>query len=384
MSAPPLTVQLFGTPRVLINDQPIAAFHSSKVAGLLYYLAADPRPCRRETLAGLLWPDYDAAQGKKNLRGALYHLRKTLDPYLHVERQEIGLLADAPVQVDLIDFEAALVRARSEAEGSPAQIAALEDALHAYRGAFLEGFTLDDSDLFEEWVDIERRRLHELAVQALNRLVTAQIQTGDLLRGIDYATQLLSLDPLREETRRDLIFMLAADGQAHAALAHFDDYYALLEAELGVPPGTELTELAARIRTGEFDDATPMRLALPSRRRHNLPAELTPIIGREAETTWIMAALRDPAARLITVAGVGGTGKTRLALHVGRQVVADLAADGEAPDADHPLADGVFLVDLAGLDGGARSEEQIAAAIADALQLKLDSVDPEAVAAALS
>ena len=120
MSAPPLTIQLFGTPRVLINDQPIAAFHSSKVAGLLYYLAADPRPRGRETLAGLLWPDYDATQGKKNLRGALYHLRKTLDPYLHVERQEIGLLAGAPVQVDLIDFEAALARARSEAEGSPA------------------------------------------------------------------------------------------------------------------------------------------------------------------------------------------------------------------------------------------------------------------------
>ena len=55
-----------------------------------------------------------------------------------------------------------------------------------------------------------------------------------------------------------------------------------------------------------------------------------------------------------------------------------------APDADHPLAHGVFLVDLAGLDGGARSEEQIAAAIADALQLKLDSVDPDAVAAALT
>lgn len=69
---------------------------------------------------------------------------------------------------------------------------------------------------------------------------------------------------------------------------------------------------------------------------HNLPAELTPFIGREHEVAKVMEQLRDPAIRLLTLLGAGGMGKTRLALHAGSDLVAD-------------FPDGVWLVEFAKL-----------------------------------
>jgi predicted ATPase/class 3 adenylate cyclase len=81
--------------------------------------------------------------------------------------------------------------------------------------------------------------------------------------------------------------------------------------------------------------------ALPSstpgeKRRHNLPAELTPFIGRETELVEIGDLLRNPSIRLLTLVGVGGMGKTRLSLHVATKMV-------------EVFPDGVWLVEFAKL-----------------------------------
>jgi DNA-binding SARP family transcriptional activator/predicted ATPase/Tfp pilus assembly protein PilF len=380
---PTLVIQLLGAPQVLLGGRPVTSFPSSKVSGLLYLLATEPRPRSRETLAGTLWPDYDATQAKKNLRGALYHLRKSLDPYLEVQRNEIGLRMTDAVEVDVVAFEAALSRARRHEEGSDAQLAELAAAVARYRGPFLEGFGPGDSDLYEEWIESERRRLHERAIQALNRLVAAAIERQDLLLGIEHATHLLSLDPLRDESHRDLILLLALDGQTQSALDRYEEYVDLLEQEVGAPPGPDTTALAERIRAGDFEHGAALRIVAPRRKLHNLPAELEPIIDRDDEEAWILDAFAEPNIRLVTIAGLGGMGKTRLALHIGHHYAATLETD-EANGAEPPLPDGVFFVDLAGLEAGPQAEEQIAAAIASALQFNLDGVSPAQLADALT
>jgi predicted ATPase len=90
---------------------------------------------------------------------------------------------------------------------------------------------------------------------------------------------------------------------------------------------------------------------------HNLPAHLTPFIGRQAEMATIRQMLLDPGCRLLAITGPGGMGKTRLALAVADQLVHDTA--------NVPFADGVFLVALADLD----DTDHIAVAIAERIGL---------------
>src|SRR6185503_16144804 len=101
----------------------------------------------------------------------------------------------------------------------------------------------------------------------------------------------------------------------------------LLVEELGLEPGVPLRELQAAILRHDPALADPA-----ARRRRNLPAPPTPLVGREREIEELAGMLRGEA-RLVTLTGPGGTGKTRLALG---------AADALLDD----FADGAHFVDL--------------------------------------
>jgi predicted ATPase len=89
------------------------------------------------------------------------------------------------------------------------------------------------------------------------------------------------------------------------------------------------------------------------RAHHNLPAQPTPLIGREREVVAAAALLRRPDLRLLTLVGQGGAGKTRLGLQVAGELLAD-------------FADGIMFVSLASLG----DPNQVAAAIAQTLGIR--------------
>lgn len=353
-----------------------------KGQALLVYLAVNRQPYSRATLAGLLWGEMPDEVAKTNLRLTVSRLRKTLGDYLLASRQSVGFDFDQPHSLDAAEFEKA---------SRPASLSAatLRNLLPLYRGDFLEDFYISEAPEFENWVLTERERLRQIALGAYAHSVQITRKSGQLSEGIVLARRLLALEPGHEESHRELMWLLAADGQRSAALAQYETCRRLLHEELGVEPAAETIALYEQIRddrvTGRqggkvthlhpamypypLPTSSPAHLVTQATEGrpppHNLPPSLTPFIGREEELGRLAARLLDPTYRLVTVVGEGGVGKTRLALATAARLLEDAQAQERFPN-------GVWFVPLAGLPVETTAdantlENEIAAAIGSAL-----------------
>jgi len=306
-----LEIRLLGSPQILRGDKALNNFISNKVPALLAYLAVTRRAHSRDKLAALLWGEMSDADAKNNLRQALANLKKYFEEELTITRDTIEFTGDA--FVDSLEFDSAL-RSASSLDPQPAAVM-LTESLRLYRGDFLEGFHVRDAPDFEDWLLAERSRLRELALQALHTLTHFHTTSGHFSEAIIFATRLLAFDPWREEAHRQLMLLQARTGQVSAALTQYETCKKILEKELGVEPSLETTDLYERIRSARHSA------------RHNIPASATEFIGREKELALLREKLANPACRLITLTGLGGAGKTRLAQEVARSC-ADMFING--------------------------------------------------------
>ena len=397
---PALTLALLGPPQVTRADGTAVAFRSRKHLALLAYLAVEQRHSHsRDTLLGLLWPEAPEHAARSNLRVALADLRRLLGegdaPFLLASRHSVQFAPASDHALDVAAFTSLLAECAGHAHAAPANcdacMARLAQAVELYRGDFLAGFVLPDSAAFEEWALVTREQLHQQALGALETLAAAHERQGDYAAQCHYARRQLALEPWREQAHRQLMRGLALSGDRGAALAQYEVCRRVLAAELGVEPEGETTALYEQIRSGQLRSApgpdagvgrqaasteqtsadaiandasrasnnTPIDQTgsegakLISQNRHNLPAALTPLVGREAELNQLAAWLARPGCRLITLVGPGGIGKTRLALELALRHVAS-------------FADGVFLVRLASI----HDPEVVASAIAQTLGFK--------------
>lgn len=156
---------------------------------LLAYLAiaAPGRYVRRDTLLGLFWPELDADHARGALRRSLHFLRRALGEAALVGRgeEEVGV-APAELWCDAAAFRKDLER------GAPA------DALDHYRGDLLAGFYVAGAPDVEDWLDRERRRLHEAALDAARALARAKSDPASVRR---WARRALELDDDDAEMR---------------------------------------------------------------------------------------------------------------------------------------------------------------------------------------
>lgn len=203
-----LAVNTLGRLQIRWGGRAVTGLRLRKVQALLVYLALNPGTHDRSRLAGLLWGDLPEKHARRNLRHALWSLRRRLAPAaLESDRLSVRLSAHVPCQVDALAFEVEIERAaRRQREGDPAAaIGHLEAASALYRGDFLGRFDLPSCLGFEEWVMQQRAWLRERALEALTHLVAYHTRRGEYSRAFQYARQQLALDPWREEAHRSTV-----------------------------------------------------------------------------------------------------------------------------------------------------------------------------------
>src|SRR5262245_19117572 len=365
-----LSLSLLGAVQVSLDRAAVTTFDSDKVRALLIYLAVEAQqPHRRETLVGLLWPESAEGAARRSLNQALYNLRQSIGdqtatpPYFHIRRDALQFNTAGDHALDVAIFTTLLdtcdAHQHQRIETCLACAQRLQQAVALYRGSFLEQFFVADSAAFEEWTLVKREALHRRALQALAQLAAHYEARGEYEAARRYAARQIELDPWREEAHRQLMRVLALNGERSAALAQYEICCRALADELGVEPSEETLALYQQIQRGEIK---PERAAVAAKRLTNLPTSLTPFIGRARELAQLAHLLADPTARLITVVGPGGIGKTRLALQA-------------ASDHRDMFTHGVVFVPLASV----ASAELMVPAIADALAFTFyESSEPKA------
>jgi predicted ATPase/DNA-binding SARP family transcriptional activator len=249
-----------------------------------------------------------------------------------------GYLLDIPRdRVDALRFTDQVAAARAAQDADPVAAERLyREALAAWRGPALVEFG------GSAWAGPEAARLAELQLAAREELVDLELAAGRHAEVLGELVELTGAHPLRERLQGRLMLALYRAGRQGDALAVYQRARTVLDAELGLAPGAELRGLQEAILQQRADLAAPERRAgtpapeapAPTPVPHRLPARLTSFLGRENDLRRVRELLQ--TARLVTVTGPGGVGKTSLALE---------AARAAAPR----FRDGVVLVRLAGV-----------------------------------
>lgn len=231
-----------------------------------------------------------------------------------------------PNDLDATEFESLWRRARGELEVNPGHAAAtLRHALSLWRGPALAGFT------YEAFAQGEIRRLEDLRLTALEDAVEADLALGREAEALPRLEALCDQHPLRERLRGQLMVALFRLGRQAEALRTCSDLRRLLGEELGIDLSPQLRDLEDRIL---LHDRGLLPTPRPQVTAHELPVRLTSFVGRWREQAALQAMLLEH--RLVTVTGVGGVGKTSLAVEAARDALVD-----------HP--GGTWLVGLAAL-----------------------------------
>ena len=299
-----------------------------------------------DRLIDIMWGDRPPAAARQGLWTCVARLRHALQDPTGPTPSEIlvtqapgYLLAVEPEQVDAGMFERLLADASAVEEDRPrAAEKILDQALSLWRGPALVEFA------DEPFAAAEAARLDELRLVAMERRFDVGLAVGAHAVLVGQLRAFTALHPLRERPRGQLMLALYRCGRQAEALEAFTEYRHLLDDELGLEPSERLRAQQAAIlrQAPELDeppapveefDAGPSDLLIQA---HDAPAETTSFVGRVDDIDE--AAARIVEARLVTLTGIGGVGKTRLARRAAA-AVSDQFADGVSWCELAPLTD---------------------------------------------
>ena len=201
---------------------------------LVAYLALRNRPLLRLHVAGRLWAEMSEARSFARLRSALWRIPGLAGGVVEATSSHVGLGREV-----VVDVREVVGLARGVLE----QVEGADEA--DVESSKLAGDLLPD--WYDDWVLIERERLRQLRVHALEKLAERATQQGRFGRAIDTALTAIAADPLRESAHRVLIKAYVAEGNGGAGMRHYQQYCRRVREDLGLGPSPQLQEIVDQL-----------------------------------------------------------------------------------------------------------------------------------------
>lgn len=304
-------------------------------------------------LVDALWEESPPASARKTLQSHVAHLRHALAAAgLPALIRTHGPAYRLDVRRDVVDasrFEGLVRRGRAALSNGDARAAVthLTGALRLWRGDLL-------ADCHRvKWAEAEANRLAEIRLLATEDLLDSRLALGAHAAVIGEIELLVCRHPFRERLWELLVLALYRAGRPRDALAAYQRARSVLREELGIEPGPGLRQLQAGVLAADPALEPPRATAPPepaaSWHLLPLPVPLTRLIGRRRELSEVTDLVA--AHRLVTLTGVGGCGKTRLAvaaagrLTTGDTLFVDLNAVTDPAAVPAAVAAGIGLTD---------------------------------------
>ena len=223
----PVRLRLISGFELIVDGVPVDAPLAAQ--RLVAFLALHPRPLHRNYVAGSLWLDKTDSRATSNLRSALWRTHGFGDRLIRSSRTHLRLAEDVYVDVAEIEAVARLLLSGRDHTAADARL--------------LGGELLPD--WYEDWVLIERERLRQLCLNALERLSSTCLVRGQIALAVDAAFSAVAAEPLRETAHRALVEAHLAAGNCVEATRQYAQYRTLLRDALGLEPSAAFRRLMA-------------------------------------------------------------------------------------------------------------------------------------------
>jgi DNA-binding SARP family transcriptional activator len=290
---------------------------------LFYYLLSHPEGRTKEQIGLALSPEASTSRLRSIFHDTLYRLRHALGgkEWISFGKGRYAFGRSLDYFYDVEAFEENLSEARRLQAESPERAARhLREAAGLYKGDYLEDLTVE-GEWAMEGQDMLRRSYQE-SLLLLGGLLFSQKRHAE---AADVYRRVIAQDSYLEAAHRRLMRCYALLGERSRALGYYQALVQVLRDGLGTVPAPETRSLYEELSRGE-GKVERAAVSLPHESRpqkgleakpNNLPPQPTPLVGREREVEEIVERVRSGKARLLTLTGPGGTGKTRVALAAG-------------------------------------------------------------------
>jgi WD40 repeat protein/DNA-binding SARP family transcriptional activator len=337
----PLNVQLLGNFSLLWGNRQVHLTAKSLQALFAYLVLHRNLPQPRHHLAASLWSELDPTQARKTLRRDLHALRQALpelDILLHVDASKIEWHPEASLIVDVEQFRQGAQQLENLSATAPNSRNALEQTLAIYRGALLPQH-------HQDWIVSERERLQQTYIRLTEQLIAFLEEQREYQTAIRYTKRLLKAFPLREPTYCTLMRLYILKGDRIAAQQIYDQCTTILQTELGIEPSAatqklwktlqEKGDIRSKAKTENQELVTPAPSEQPVTSASPLSLspktttqtdwgeapDITRFYGRSEELKTLMQWIDQDQCRLVSILGMGGIGKTALAVKLAQQLV---------------------------------------------------------------